>query len=80
MLEPRKNFEPQIVARGGVRVRIGVILDVRNVVRSCVGDELLARLLQKWADNVALLGPHTTQAAQIRPADEVQEHCFRIVI
>ena len=45
MLELRKNFEPQIVARGGVRVRVGVILDVRDIMCRRVSDELLARLL-----------------------------------
>ena len=78
--EPRQNFKPQIVSCGGVRVRVRVILDMRDVVSARIGDKLFTRLLQKRAGNVALLGPHTTQAAQIRPADEVQEHCFRIVI
>ena len=69
--EPRQNFKPQVVPCGGVRVRVRVILDMRDVVSARIGDELFSRLLQKRADNVALLEPHTTQAAQIRPADEV---------
>ena len=69
--EPRQNFKPQVVPCGGVRVRVRVILDMRDVVSARLGDELFSRLLLKRADIVALLGPHTTQAAQIRPADEV---------
>ena len=69
--EPRQNFKPQIVSCGGVRVGVRVILDMRDVLSARIGDKLFTRLLQKRAGNVALLGPHTTQAAQIRPADEV---------
>ena len=78
--EPRQNFKPQVVPCGGVRVRVRVILDMRDVVSARIGDKLFTRLLQKRAGNVALLWAHAAQAAQICPADEVQEHCFRIVI
>ena len=78
--EPRQNFKPQIVSCGGVRVRVRVILDMRDVVSARIGDELFSRLPQKRADDVTLPGPHAAKTAQICPADEVQEHCFRIVI
>ena len=69
--KPREDFKPQIVPRGGVRVRVRAVLDVRDVVSARVSGELLARLLQKRADDVALLGPHAAKAAQICPADEI---------
>ena len=78
--EPRQNFKPQVVPCGGVRVRVRVVFDMRDVVSARIGDELFSRLLQKRADDVTLPGPHAAKTAQICPADEVQEHCFRIVI
>ena len=78
--EPRQNFKPQVVPCGGVRVRVRMVFDMRDVVSARIGDKLFTRLLQKRADDVALPGPHAAKTAQIRAADEVQEHCFRIVI
>ena len=43
--EPRQNFKPQVVPCGGVRVRVRVILDMRDVVSARIGNELFSRLL-----------------------------------
>ena len=45
--EPRQNFKPQVVPCGGVRVRVRVILDMRDVVSARIGDELFSRLLNE---------------------------------
>lgn len=43
--EPRQDLMPQVVSRGGVRVGVRMVLDVRDIMRLCIGDELFARLL-----------------------------------
>ena len=70
-LKPRQDLKAQEVPRGGVRVCVGAILNMRNDVSARIGDKLFTRLLQKRADDVALPGSHAAKTAQIRPADEV---------
>ena len=45
-----------------------------------IGGEFRARLLQKRTNEIAMLWPHAAKAVQIRSADEVQKHRFRVVV
>ena len=60
-LKPRQDLKAQEVPRGGVRVCVGAILNMRNVVRMRIGGEFRTRLLQKRTNEIALLWPHAAK-------------------